>query len=60
MATYRVMNIEYDTDGEAVDLPTTMVITIDDDADVEEAIVEEVSGQTGWCVLELDFVKMEP
>jgi len=47
-----VTDIQYDTDGEEVDLPTTLNIEVPDDMDgedVEEYISDEISNITGFC-----------
>ncbi len=49
---YEVTNIQYDTDGEEVDLPSTLTIDVPNDIeDVEEYISDEISKQTGFCHL---------
>ena len=50
--TFEVSNIKYDTDGEEVDLPTTLTIIVPDDVefdDIEEFISDEISNVTGFC-----------
>jgi len=48
-----VYNIEYDTDGEAVELPTELEIEvpndITDEEDIEEYLSDEISNITGFC-----------
>ena len=47
-----VSNIKYDTDGEKIDLPKTLTISIPsdiDEVDVEEFISDEISNITGFC-----------
>lgn len=50
---YEVSNIKYDTDGEEVDLPKTLTITVPDDivdeVEMEEYISDEISNITGFC-----------
>ena len=46
MKKFWVVGIEYDTDGENIDLPDTMDVECDD---IEEAI-DKVSDETGWLV----------
>lgn len=50
---YTATNISYDTDGEVVDLPTTLEIDvpneITDREEVEEYISDEISNITGFC-----------
>ena len=51
----RVFDIEYDTDGEVVDLPTELEITVPDSVDhadeyeVDEYVSDEISNITGFC-----------
>jgi uncharacterized protein YdeI (YjbR/CyaY-like superfamily) len=51
--TYEVSDIKYDTDGEEVDLPKTLTITVPDDivdeVEMEEYISDEISNITGFC-----------
>ena len=46
MKKFWVVGIEYDTDGEIVELPENMEVECDD---IEEAI-DKVSDETGWLV----------
>jgi hypothetical protein len=50
---YEVSDIKYDTDGEEVDLPKTLTITVPDDivdeVEMEEYISDEISNITGFC-----------
>jgi len=51
---YKVTNIEYDTDGEDVDLPEELTITVENSEELEheeivEYISDEISNQTGVC-----------
>jgi hypothetical protein len=52
MRKYNVTNIEYDTDGEVVDLPTEMVITVpkEDEADWEEYLLNAITKETEFLV----------
>jgi hypothetical protein len=58
MVTYKCTEIQYDTDGEDVDLPTEIQIELserevsddDDDANIEELLAAAISDETGWCV----------
>jgi len=48
-----VYNIGYDTDGEAVELPTELEIEVPDDLteqeDIEDYLSDEISNVTGYC-----------
>lgn len=53
---YIITNIEYDTDGEEVDLPETLTVDIPnddfvkmDEEEVDEYISNDISDQTGFC-----------
>jgi hypothetical protein len=50
---YQVSNIEFDTDDIETDLPTNMIIEVDDEItdkdEIEEFISDEISNQTGYC-----------
>ncbi len=50
MKQYSVTGIEYDTDGADVELPTEMVISLDDDADPGEHLADAITEKTGWLV----------
>jgi hypothetical protein len=59
-----VTEIQYDTDGYVVDLPTTLEIGIPsyiEEDDVEEFISDEISNITGFCHFGFNFklVNME-
>lgn len=47
---YRVYDIEYDTDGEQVELPSEMVLELGDEADPGLELADAVSDKTGFCV----------
>lgn len=46
-------NISYDTDGEAVELPSELEIEVPDDLteqeDIEDYLSDEISNVTGYC-----------
>jgi hypothetical protein len=47
-----VKDIKYDTDGEEIDLPKTLTITVPEEIendDVEQYLSDEISNQTGFC-----------
>ncbi len=52
MAKHVVYNIEYDTDGEKIELPNRLEIELPDDTDpedVEQLLSDEISNITGFC-----------
>jgi len=50
---YTVTDIKYDTDGEQIDLPKTLTITVPEEItegyDIDEYISNEISNITGFC-----------
>lgn len=48
-----VYEIDYDTDGEVIDLPTELEIEVPDDLteqeDIEDYLSDEISNVTGYC-----------
>ena len=47
----RVFNIEYDTDGEDINLPYEVFVEVEE----EDNICDAVSDQTGFCVQRLQY-----
>ena len=49
--TYIVTDIQYDTDGEDIDLPESLDIDVPDDNDEElvDYLGDEISRVTGYC-----------
>jgi hypothetical protein len=56
---YRAFNIDFDTDGEEIGLPTELVIEMDDDADPNLELADAISDKTGWCVNSFEFEKLD-
>ena len=50
MKRYRLFDIDWDTDGEDVDLPSEVIVEIDDDQDIVYDGADALSDQYGWCV----------
>lgn len=54
-AQVTVQNIEWDTEGEDVDLPRNAVLTVEADDDTTEsfqnAAVDLLTEKHGWCIL---------
>ena len=48
-------NIDYDTDGESIDLPTELTLQVDDDIDVSLEGADLISDETGFCVNSFNF-----
>lgn len=54
MKKYLVTDIEFDTDGEELDLPTSMTIEVpddieDDEYEIQEYLSDEISNISGFC-----------
>lgn len=50
MKNYTLTNIVWDTEGEQVNLPTTMTVFTEDESEA----IEVASDKTGWCILSAD------
>lgn len=53
----RVYNIIWDTDGEDVDLPDSLVLMAEGESaeEMQEAISDALSEHFGWCVSNFDY-----
>lgn len=51
----RFFDIVWDTDGESVDLPESVVLVVPDDTDLESEAADLLSDGYGWCVCSVDF-----
>ena len=54
MKKYLVTDIEFDTDGEELDIPTSMTIEVpddieDDEYEIQEYLSDEISNISGFC-----------
>ena len=64
MRKFRVYDIEWDTDGEEVDLPSEVFFDLDDE-EVEEdengnnIIADMLSDEYGWCVYSLQVEEVK-
>ena len=61
---FRIMNIDWDTDGEEVDLPKELVIEMSQEYvlaydDFDEAVSELLSDNYGWCVNDFCFEELD-
>ena len=53
---YRVFNIEYDTDGEAVDLPIELHFKdLYKDFSPDNGLADLISDSTGFCVFSFEY-----
>lgn len=52
---YRVYDIDYDTDGEEVDLPAELEVELEQGADPSLELADEISDRTGFCVRAFKF-----
>ena len=55
MKTYRAYNIDWETDGENVDLPHEIIIELENDQDPSLEGADALSDQTGWLVNSFQF-----
>ena len=54
------INIKWDTDGEAINLPQKVKIpasVIKEQKTVDTAVADWLSDRYGWCIFSLDIVK---
>jgi len=47
---YLAYDISYDTDGENIELPKSMVITAKNFEEAKMVGADQISDNTGWCV----------
>jgi hypothetical protein len=45
-----VQGIDWDTDGEDVDLPSSVTMEVEDDDATYDDILDELSNEYGWCI----------
>jgi len=58
MKNYRVYDIDWDTDGEKVDLPTEFRLSLPDDVDVALEGADALSDKIGWCVNSFNYKEL--
>lgn len=49
---YTITNIDYDTDGEIIELPKKIIVDVPSDIldeDIEDYLSDEISNITGFC-----------
>jgi len=47
--------IEYATDGEDVELPSSLLFEVDDDFNPDDELADLISDHTGWLVQSLKY-----
>ena len=50
MKQYKVTNVEWETDGEDVDLPQSFVIELDDECNPRDEMADAISDKYGWLI----------
>ena len=58
MRTVNFYNIDWDTDGEEIDLPTDVILTVDEDVDVSLGGAGLLSDEYGFCVNSFNFQEL--
>lgn len=50
---FEITNIQYDTDGQKVELPKSLIVVVPDDVEgadeIAEYLSDEISNRTGFC-----------
>ena len=54
----RFFDIQWDTDGEEVDLPTETIMEVPEDCDLDTEGADVLSDKFGWCVLGFNWEKV--
>jgi hypothetical protein len=60
---FKITDIDWDTDGEEIDLPTKIngfVVEGYEDCDWDEVISDKLSDEYGWCVNSFCYEVIEP
>jgi hypothetical protein len=55
MKNIKVTNIVWDTDGEDVDLPTSLEIKVPKNLDVENELSDLITQKYGWLISSLNY-----
>ena len=58
MRTVNFYNIDWDTDGEEIDLPTDVILTVDEDVEVDLEGADLLSDEYGFCVNSFNFQEL--
>ena len=51
----RLYNIDWDTDGEDIDLPQDVIREVENDFDIINDGADLLSDEYGWCVFGFDY-----
>jgi len=49
-----ISNIKWDTDGQAINLPSCVALDVDKDFDIELETANTLSDMFGYCIFSLD------
>lgn len=55
MVEVECTDIDWDTDGEKVDLPQTVRIMLESSEDAGEVVADRLSDTYGWCIKSLNY-----
>ena len=58
MKTIHFTDIDWDTDGEYIDLPTEVVLTVDEDIEITLEGADLLSDEYGFCVNHFNFQEL--
>ena len=59
---YTITNINYDTDGEIIDLPKMIIVDVPSDIldeDIEDYLSDEISNISGFCHKGFSIVELD-
>ena len=59
MKFYRMFDIEWDTDGKKVDLPSEVFISDEEEVLYSDDLVDELSDKYGFCVNSSSYEEIE-
>lgn len=58
-----VTNIKWDTDGEDIDLPKTILVNVNpedlEDEDISDILADEISDRTGFCHYSFSYEQLK-
>ena len=58
MRTVNFYNIDWDTDGEEIELPTDIILTVDEDFEIDLEGADLLSDEYGFCVNSFSFQEL--